>query len=227
MVLDDLRLRWPIGQSRQFWHGPHPDAPAIKFLINHFLEGGLFFDIGANVGLYSMALARAAGSAFRGVAFEPCPSTVNCLRENLALNGIGSVLVRELALSSRPGVMTLSAYPNGLNNFPLSERDTVHPKVEVKCVTLDDFCAREQLMPTVCKIDVETQELDVLSGAMATLTRCRPVLMIEVHGAHVSSADRDSILCLLRGCGYRTFSDPTGRSIESFPDRTVHVLCTA
>lgn len=227
VVVDDLRLRWPIRQSGQFWQGYHPDATVIKFLIDHFSKGGVFFDIGANVGLYSMALARAAGNDFRGVAFEPCPSTVKCLRENLALNGIRTVLVHEFALSSRTGVMTLSAYPNGLNNFAVSRHDTRHPIVEVPCTTLDDFCANEELLPTLCKIDVEAHELEVLIGAQATLTRCRPLLMIEVHGADVKSTDRDSILRLLRICGYRRFTDPSGGAVQNLPDRTTHLLCKA
>jgi FkbM family methyltransferase len=225
-VVDDIWIKWPVEQSRQFWRGENPDSRLIRFLIDQFPERGVFFDIGANVGLYSIALASALGSRFKGVAFEPCPSTVQCLAKNLALNGVTTVETFQTALSSSEGSMTLSNYPNGLNNFRVSGDANNHPTVEVPTMTLDSFCARENIAPDVCKIDVEAHELHVLMGGQATLQRQRPVLLVEIHGASLTAADRESILHRLKDYGYEKISDIDGRTISTLPDRTLHILCT-
>jgi FkbM family methyltransferase len=219
-------MKWPVELSRKFWRGEHPDSRQMRFLIDHFPERGLFFDVGANLGLYSIALANALGTRFQGIAFEPCPSTVQCLRKNLAVNGVSTVAIAQTALSSSAGTMMLSNYPNGLNNFGVSGYKNNHPTIEVPTITLDEFCERENLTPDVCKIDVEGHELHVLMGGQSILCRQRPVLLIEVHGNSLPAEDRASILSHLKEFGYGHIRDVDGRAVSELPDRTLHILCT-
>jgi FkbM family methyltransferase len=225
-VVGDVWMKWPVELSRKFWQGEHPDARLMRVLIDRFPERGVFFDVGANLGLYSIALATALGSRLQGVAFEPCPSTVECLSKNLALNGVNTVEISQTALSSGAGTMTLSNYPNGLNNFGVAGNNSDHPTVEVPTITLDEFCEREKTTPDVCKIDVEGHELHVLVGGQAILRRRRPVLLVEVHGDCLPAEDRTSILRHLKDFGYEHIRDVDGRAVTELPDRTLHILCT-
>jgi hypothetical protein len=59
------------------------------------------------------------------------------------------------------------------------------------------------------------------------LARHRPALVVEVHGASVGAADRDSILVRLRAYGYRSIMSVGGQRVDSLPNRTCHILCTA
>ena len=74
--------------------------PETRSFLDAFLRpGDVFLDVGANVGLYTIAAARIVGNAGRVHAFEPCSQTFSRLEENVLLNGFGNVSCHRLALS--------------------------------------------------------------------------------------------------------------------------------
>jgi FkbM family methyltransferase len=159
-------------------------------------------DVGANIGMYAVALATAVGRHGAVWAFEPVPQTSEKLRANIALNGLNNVEVVAAAAGDTGGIADIrlandSAYAS-----------LVHAKkgratgriISVPMRTLDEVW-QERGCPTVsfCKIDVEGAELPVLEGAQQVLAACRPALLLEAdHGAEL-----DALSSWLEPRGYR------------------------
>jgi FkbM family methyltransferase len=155
-------------------------------------------DIGANQGYYSYTLSRLFEKV---IAFEPNPSVVT----RLLRSGAGNVEVHNVALSSSTGELDLfvpvvdgveqSGWASfNRNNLP-DARDFRVLHVPVR--PLDSFG-----LTTVSfiKIDVEGHEPAVLAGAVETLRRCRPVVLIEV-----KEENRDAVFRLFAELGYRPY----------------------
>jgi FkbM family methyltransferase len=225
-VTPDIRLFLPVALHRHYWTGVHPDADLLSFLASELRPGNTFFDVGANIGLYSITLAKQFFNGIRVVGFEPCDSTVGWLRRMIDLNGAKGVEVVPLALSRRARDLTLSAYGDGRNNFVVDHSEASIPTQSVHAVALDEYCATHQIFPDALKIDVEGHELDVIKGGTETLRRFRPALVIECHCASWPSSDYATELTeTLRHCGYSVLCDRTRQPIKLREAKeTVHLL---
>lgn len=221
-------LRLPSVAHRQFWHGAHSDDPSLAFLAAALPENGVFFDIGANIGVYSTALWLAKKENLTIQAFEPIPSTVNVLTEMFQLNQVKAA-VNAIALSNNEGSLVLSAYEDGANNFWVTDETAEMPTLTVPKTTLDDWMlAHPDCIPNAIKIDVEGHELSVLKGAQATLAAYKPALMLECHCASWDDlgVSRQEITELLAEIGYQV-RDRNGNEIDLMTHcSTIHALCT-
>ncbi|HET7464278.1 MAG TPA: FkbM family methyltransferase [Longimicrobium sp.] len=130
--------------------------------------GAVALDVGANVGAYTLLLGGWVRPGGRVFAFEPAPEAFGGLARHVALNGLGDVVtpVRAAAAAST-GTATLAG--DGLSGANRLDASAAGERVET--VTIDDFCRRENVVPTFIKIDVEGAELDVLRGARETISR--------------------------------------------------------
>lgn len=161
------------------------DRDIILGVLNYLSsvhEHPVFFDIGSNEGIYSIAALR-ANSKFRVHCFEPVPDTATCLRSNLALNGVCVEKLNQLAISSETGQAEFNFVPEitGSSSF----KDTLnHPsaiKIVVDTMTLDDYFKFSSEIPHFVKIDVEGSELNVLEGwSGLTDLICKPLLFVEI-----------------------------------------------
>jgi len=149
----------------------------VEWIETEIRPGDVFYDIGANVGAYSLIAAKATGNAARVFAFEPSASSFHDLSRNVLLNECAeSVIPLPFALWSdtRPIAFTASSPASGAahhraeGTLPSGEPDTV----AVFGVRLDDLVERLGLpAPTHAKIDTDGYELDVLRGAERALAR--------------------------------------------------------
>lgn len=142
--------------------------------------GGIFLDIGANSGIYSISLA----SHFkRVIAIEPDKMNVQVLRENMRLNHIENIEVHRVAAWSKCQMISYHQVIEGDTSSAAVAWDGPHPYMqaikttEVEAVTVDSL----DMDPAVIKMDVEGAELHVLLGAIQTIQRCHPVMLIELH----------------------------------------------
>jgi FkbM family methyltransferase len=158
------------------------ERPVLEDLIEELSIDDVFYDIGANIGLYGCIAAQHVTGG-EVVAFEPHPETAGRLRRNLSRN-TDRYSVYECALADRAGTMELGL-PDGdarPGTFKLGS-DELESSVRVDVTRGDDLRAQQSIsQPTVVKIDVEGAELDVLDGLDETLRSdaCR-VVYVEVH----------------------------------------------
>lgn len=179
--------------------------------LGRFLEsirpGDIVFDIGANIGIWSLA----AGSRYRDAgitirAFEPDPTNFRQLSRNFELNGMRAFAAAEpVALGDAPGEAQLFLGGEaGTGNHTLSaDRARSGEMVRVRVERADQYCERVSLTPSVVKIDVEGFELSVLRGMTALLERGGPrEMFIEVHTGGAAPVSEEDVNALLSPHGY-------------------------
>jgi len=144
--------------------------------------GAVALDVGANAGAYALLLGQWVRPGGRVYAFEPAPETFGGLSEHVRLNGLDSTVVPvRAAAAAHTGTAIFSV--DGFSGANRLAEGGAGERVET--VTLDDFCAREKIVPAFIKIDVEGAELDVLRGARETIRAAGGglALFVEMHPA--------------------------------------------
>jgi len=135
----------------------------------------VFFDIGANVGAYSLVASEVAGS--RVFAFEPHPASFQLLERNIELNKRSNVTPLRVALSAETGDALLTDTPDLSTNSILAQESPNQESVPITTARLDDICGERDIRPSVVKIDVEGHELKVIEGFSKGLRRTACVLV--------------------------------------------------
>jgi FkbM family methyltransferase len=144
------------------------DVYFLEQICSHIKPDDVVLDIGAFVGDHTLAYANVASSG-KVIAVEPNPLAFECLSLNMA--NFPNVEVLNMGLSSVPGKATLNTGPNYGGAF-LEEGG------DIRVGTIDDM-KLEKL--DFIKIDAEGYETKILMGAMETLRKFRPKMMIEVN----------------------------------------------
>jgi FkbM family methyltransferase len=153
------------------------DWPSMQFLRRYLRPGDLCADIGANVGVYSLLMARRAGAAHVH-AFECLPGNIPKLRTNLALNGFDGpqgVTVHDVALADADGLVSLNT-SDGDSTASISPTPAESCNEMGACVQarrLDGFSWPERFV--YIKIDVEGAEQLVLAGSEQLLRTRAPM----------------------------------------------------
>ncbi len=192
-----LELNPRTGQS--YLRGKaEPEVQAI--LAEQLRPGMVFYDLGANIGLFSLLAARIVGASGRVFSFEPDPKVSARLRRNVARNGFSNLMVVEAGVWSSSGDVNFvpagaSSPDHGTGSFVGS--DAAVAGMPVRCVALDDFIA-DAPPPAAIKCDVEGAEVEVLRGAAKLLETHRPWILCEIHSEANGRAARE----LLGRLGY-------------------------
>lgn len=169
-----------------------------RFLLDLDLAGKVVYDIGAFEGLLTLFFARRAAHV---VAFEPNPRNYGRVLENLRVNGLGNVTVRNFGLAAEETTATMiwdpsmaggstlvgSGMDRGIATLAEARRE------KIRLTTLDaDVRAADLPLPDFIKIDVEGYELPVLQGGRELLERCHPELYLEIHGETMNEKRRNA-----------------------------------
>jgi len=151
-------------------------------LFGHLVRpGDRCVDVGANVGVHTVRLARLVGRDGEVIAIEPDPDVVRRTRRNVVLNDLPNVRVISAAASERPGELRLYR-PSAQDTNRARASLMRHPYLTgatatVPVVTLDDVCDGAPV--ALIKIDVEGHEAAVVRGAADTISRHAPSIVFE------------------------------------------------
>ena len=156
---------------------PHERAE-VKFLESIVKEGMNVIDIGANIGITAVAIAKKIGRRGQLYSFEPVPDYFNILKKNLSSNGLENVTVYELAVTDQVGGAYF--YQKGLSTGIVFEGGA--KKFNVSTTTIDRFLSEEKIEGVdLINMDCEGSELLVLKGAKETLCKNKVKIFCEVH----------------------------------------------
>jgi len=164
--------------------------PEVQEALAELIEPGqTVYDVGANIGFFTILCSRLVGPQGRVYAFEPIPENLVTLRHNIALNNLTNVIVVEQALSASTGTAEMFVSPwsafHSLNVDGASKRENHGPdggQITVETITLDEFVQGDDVSaPALVKLDVEGAELLVVAGMRETLRSKQPLLLVEVH----------------------------------------------
>ena len=165
----------------------------------HIAPGAVVYDVGANIGFFSLLAARLTGPTGRVHAFEPVPESADAIRDHARLNGLENVQVHALAAGARAGEAVLLRVGEASWSH-LADRGW-HPdtskQLSTQVTTLDALVdAGTVEPPDVVKIDVEGSEVDVLAGMAELLRAHAPIVICELHETNTE------VLELLTTAGY-------------------------
>ena len=170
--------------------------PAIQAVLESTLrKDDVAFDVGSNLGYFTLVMARAVGSEGRIVACEPDPEMFSALNRNVARNGhdSGHVAALPTAVGATKGKVRFARGWRATRGRIVQDGGDL----EVEVTTLDELADRFG-HPRLVKIDVEGAELDVLRGATEVLKEGKPRLLVEIHSPDLERACGD----LLDDLGY-------------------------
>ena len=174
------------------------------FLLNDHLQlDDVVFDIGANLGYFSMYFSKKSNLG-RIYSFEPIPQSKKLLDKHLEINNISNVSTFQLGVSATEAEIEFTNSKNlAANTYkresPIFEKTS---KLLVKTTTIDEFVKSEKINRLdFLKIDVEGAELDVLNGAKTTLKEFSPKILLATHDCHIKGV-KDKCVNLLKSIGY-------------------------
>lgn len=201
-----LKVVYP--QNHEYIRGSS-ERPVQNALATRLHSGDVFYDVGANVGFFSIIAARLVGSEGCVYSFEPVEENIRSIRENAKANKLENMRSFEVAVGRMSGNedLLLTEWNGGAS----LSTSVVKPAVpvstrNVRVVALDDFIQAQDLRaPTLVKIDVEGSELDVVQGMSRTIVTSRPILLYEIDDGNKNAFSRrwQELDQLVAGFGYR------------------------
>ena len=202
-----LDLADPV-QRLLFFFGDYDERREADLITRVLAPGEIFWDVGANLGYFTLLAAARLKNTGQVVALEPGPSAYNCLTENISQNPFTNILPCQVAASDREGealLYSVKGQPDGRANLFRAGAEQTE-STPVHTVTLDGWREGHGLAgPDFLKLDVEGAELAALTGARETLLAWDPLLLVEMKEAIFQSlgTDRAAIQEFLSGFGYR------------------------
>ena len=168
--------------------------------------GDVFFDVGANIGLYTLIAARQLNAQGRVYAFEPHAASFQHLCTNLLINRLGpSVVPLSIALNDKEGLLDFNyaIWQAGASASQLV--DQTGPQaglMELKyAAPIDALVERGWLPPpTAVKLDVDGREPEILKGMARLFASPRRPLSVQVE---IQKGDRGDVIALMQSMGYR------------------------
>lgn len=185
-----------------YWRGAHEWAP-IMALRNIIKNGFTCIDIGANQGEYTLWMAKLAGANGQVISFEPLTKMFKQLSENIALNKsmANRIIPIKKGLSDKESelpIYSVNADSKYADNegmpslFPTSSKNTFVENILLSTLDIELNKLNIQKVDFI-KVDVEGAELSVLKGAFNTLSKFKPILLIEFNEATFKAAGYTSI----------------------------------
>lgn len=179
-----------VGDLISGWVEECKDLSHDRFLIplavaNIPISEGIVFDIGANIGSHTIAYAKKVGDQGMVIAIEAGKTAFDCLLHNAA-KFEGQVMCLNAAVGDLHGATARhTVNKTNVGGSVVSEQENTEvASNEIRTITIDGFCNDSEINSggktvTFIKIDVEGYEFKVLQGAVNTLRRHRPILLIE------------------------------------------------
>jgi FkbM family methyltransferase len=169
------------GVTGNIYTGLH-DFEDMGFLIHFLRKSDLFFDIGANIGTYTILASGVTGAS--SVSFEPVPKTFNYLKRNIAINNLQDLVrLRNIGLSKGPDKLFFTINYDTVNH--VTNRSEYN---EENYILVDVDCFNNIIkiegVPILVKIDVEGFETEVLRGMdLLSTSNTLKAIIIELNGS--------------------------------------------
>ncbi len=199
--------RWIKGSGvNAYWLGTY-EIEQQRMFTDKIKEGDTVFDIGANVGFYSLIASKIVGDRGNVYAFEPAPRNVHYLKRHFDLNTCTNSKVFIGGVSNKKDVVYFNDGDHAATGFLSQEKSGLL----VPVISLDELIADQIILrPNLMKIDVEGAEVDVLHGALQTLKEFHPTIFLSTHSEQI----HQECIELLKSLGY-TLSPLNSSTVET------------
>lgn len=189
------------------------DQNLLPQLDKFIREGDVVIDVGANIGCHSFYYSNKVGETGKVFSFEPQPESFICIQHNLENHK--NVIPLNKGVSDKNGYMSVESIDGNIGMSFLKEGK------EVEVITIDGLKLDRV---DFIKIDCEGMELNVLKGALETISMFEPVMLIEINDFTLTRAGyhRSDIFNFLNGIGYNYRNVYQG---QSFEDSQLDIIC--
>lgn len=168
------------GATGNIYFGLH-EFEEMSFLLHFLNKADTFYDVGANIGSYTILAAGICGA--KVFSFEPVPKTFYFLEENVRVNKLEEFVTPFMvAVGAAKGNIKFSDTFDTVNHVLDENEDNQTTYIDVPVVSLDDITSKG--FPSLIKIDVEGYESEVLNGMNAILKEpTLKAIIIELNGS--------------------------------------------
>jgi FkbM family methyltransferase len=192
--------------GRQIYFFQRYEEKESIYIRENLRETDICFDIGANVGYYTLLFSKMAkgGAVY---CFEPVPLNYQMLTTNLMLNNVGNVVPSPWAVgAAKKDVNFIVTQDGAYSSLEQTGRKPVSEQIRVPMTSLNEYCQKEHISRIdVLKVDVEGAEGGVIEGASVLLRDCPPrLIMLELYDPmlRVFGSSIDGVLARMRSFGY-------------------------
>ena len=192
------------------------ELPVQEAIVSTLRSGDVFYDVGSNVGFFSLIAARVVGERGAVHAFEPVSEIADQIRQNARRNHLANISVHVAAVSDVDGHLQLrrDPHPGGATTAPAGSLGDGADMVTA--LTLDTFAASSDRPPDVVKIDVEGLETEVITGMQHLLEAARPIVVFEIDDATTDGLER-------KVAAARRPLEVHGYEVEALPPAYEHI----
>jgi FkbM family methyltransferase len=149
-----------------------------KVIKKYVKEGDIVLDIGANIGYYSLLLAKLVGKNGKVYAFEPDPDNFYLLKKNIEANGYENIIPVQKAVSDKNEKLKLYLQKENFAGHSLRHNDSLN-SIEVDSIRLDDFFKNKSKDINFIKMDIEGAEGRALKGMRKLLGKNKKIKIVS------------------------------------------------
>jgi len=193
----------------------------MAFVLHYLRPQDTVFDIGANVGSYTVLASKVVGA--RTVALEPDPVNFGFLMDNVHMNRMQDRVIAICAAAGRAsGTAGFQAGHGATSRVISREKEDRGSSISVEVAALDDIASKTGIIPKLIKIDVEGYENEVVHGASRILSSPGPkVVLMELRGHGTRYGfDEGALHATMLSWGYNAYKyDPAGRALSVMDER--------
>tara|TARA_X000000950_G_C13809646_1_gene617061 strand:+ start:66 stop:920 length:855 start_codon:yes stop_codon:yes gene_type:complete len=190
------------------WGNKHNDFFPIYLKLSE--SSKCFFDVGAHIGIVSLAVSKSISSKGKIFAFEASKLNIDFLKYHIKSNNIKNIkVINKLVTSTVKKDQSFfeSNEVSGMNSVISINEKQITQKKNVQSTTLDEFCEIKKIYPDILKVDIEGSEIDMLIGAKGIIKKMKPLIFLSYHPFHIKKLgyDKSIIFDILRELDYKIY----------------------
>ena len=180
-----LHARFAFSNFKE-WGNKHNDFFPIYLRLSK--NSKCFFDVGAHIGIVSLAVSKNISSKGKIYSFEASRVNLKFIKFHIKLNKIKNITIIDKLVSSvnkKDSILFESNESSGMNSvIPIKKKKIIN-KSYVESVTLDKFCKIKNIIPDIIKVDIEGSEIEMLIGSRWIIKKFQPLIFLSYHPSHI------------------------------------------
>ncbi len=188
-------------------NGPYGSKLFRDLLIDNIREGDIALNIGANIGYYTVLMAKKAGESGKVYAFEPDHENFNILRKNIACNNCLNIEPVKKAVSDKDGKAKLYLDEYNQGDHRIYDSGDNRKFIEIETISIDNFFKKNQKIDFIL-LDAQGSEFSILKGMKNIINKNSNIKIItEFSPYHLrkSGCSPEDYLNLIRKLGFNIF----------------------
>ena len=199
------------------------DEVPLELLVNLCRNADMVLDVGGNIGVVAMIVAKKMKPGSRMHSFEPGPGAFRYLADNARVqSGNAKITAHNYAISNENGKIQFTDGADATTNHIADQANA--NTVAIDAITIDWFCEKHKIAPQVIKVDIEGAEYWALEGMQQTLKNNNCRVLMEIHQTFLQEHNIDSKMFgqIIDAVGYKVYNEQ-GKQVGN--DQVMYNTC--